>query len=161
MFPPSLALCEHGRIAFRHHTKHHYTSSQKRVIDGQVKMYKSQIDFIICTDSSKSFLQNARFYSGTLTTKLFGGILVSLRPSVCSSICPYYWKINCIIGRSILVLEDQLYYWKINYDARRSEDHGIIRSSAVLKTINRIRWKLPIKENKCKKMTTLSGVNRC
>ena len=24
----------------------------------------------------------------------------------------YYWKISCIIGRQIVVLEDQLYYWK-------------------------------------------------
>ena len=24
----------------------------------------------------------------------------------------YYWKISCIIGRPIVVLEDQLYYWK-------------------------------------------------
>ena len=24
----------------------------------------------------------------------------------------YYWKISCIIGRPIVVLEDRLYYWK-------------------------------------------------
>ena len=24
----------------------------------------------------------------------------------------YYWKISCIIGRPIVILEDQLYYWK-------------------------------------------------
>ena len=40
------------------------------------------------------------------------------------------------------MLEDE---WKIK---------GIIRKSAVLKTINWIRWKLPIKENNYKKMTT-------
>ena len=51
-------------------------------------------------------------------------------------------EIDCIIGRSIAMLEDE---WKIK---------GIIRKSAVLKTINWIRWKLPIKENNYKKMTT-------
>ena len=61
-----------------------------------------------------------------------GGILDSPCPSVR----------DCIIGRSIAMLEDE---WTIN---------GIIRRSAVLKTINWMRWKLPIKENNCKKMTT-------
>ena len=69
----------------------------------------------------------------------------------------YYRKISCIIGRPIVVLEDQLYYWKSTF-IRRSiamlEDEwkikGIFRKSAVLKTINWIRWKLPIKENNCK-----------
>ena len=51
-------------------------------------------------------------------------------------------EIDCIIGRSIAMLEDE---WKIK---------GIIRKSAVLKTINWIRWKQPIKENNCKMMTT-------
>ena len=51
-------------------------------------------------------------------------------------------EIDCIIGRSIAMLEDD---WKIK---------GIIRKSAALKTINWIRWKEPIKENNCKKMTT-------
>ena len=32
----------------------------------------------------------------------------------------YYWKINCIIGRSIVVLEDCLYNWQIDCDAARS-----------------------------------------
>ena len=40
------------------------------------------------------------------------------------------------------MLEDE---WKIK---------GIIRKSAVMMTINWIRWKLPIKENNSKKMTT-------
>ena len=26
----------------------------------------------------------------------------------------YYWKINCIIGRSTVLMEDQLYHLKIN-----------------------------------------------
>ena len=50
-----------------------------------------------------------------------------------------------IIGRSTVLLEDQLCCWKIN---------GILRRLAVLKTIYWNRWKLPIKENNCKKMTT-------
>ena len=73
----------------------------------------------------------------------------------------YYWKINCIIGRPIVVLEDRLYYWKIDCIIGRSivmlEDQWKIdgiRRWAVLKTINWIRWKLPIKESNCKKMTT-------
>ena len=37
------------------------------------------------------------------------------------------------------------------------EISGIFRRSAVLKTINRNRWKLPIKENNCKKMTAYVG----
>ena len=45
-----------------------------------------------------------------------GDILVSL----CPSVCPYYWKINCIIRRSIDRLEDQLYYSKINRVVERS-----------------------------------------
>ena len=61
------------------------------------------------------------------------------------------WKTNCCVGRSTIIpkstvlMEDQLRCWKIN---------GIIRRSAVLKTMNQIRWRLLIKENNCKKMTT-------
>ena len=79
-----------------------------------------------------------------LYPQLILGILVSPCPS------KYHWKINCV-GRSTVLLEDKLYYWKINCDVGRS---GIFSEDAVMKTINRNRWKLPIKENNCKKMTT-------
>ena len=32
----------------------------------------------------------------------------------------YYWKINYIIGRPIVALEDRLYYWKIDCIIGRS-----------------------------------------
>ena len=86
--------------------------------------------------------------------------------SFCASqeVLPYYYN-----GTSTVLLEDQLYHWKTNCCVGRStvlleidciigrfiampEDEwkikGTIRKSAVLKTINWIRWKLPIKENK-------------
>ena len=68
--------------------------------------------------------------------------------------------IDCIIGRSAVLLEDQLLCWKIDYIIGRStvllEDQlrrSAVLLEAVLKTINRNRWKLLIKENNCKKMT--------
>ena len=32
----------------------------------------------------------------------------------------YHWKMNCCVERSSVLLEDQLYYWKINCDVGRS-----------------------------------------
>ena len=62
----------------------------------------------------------------------------------------YHTKINHCVGRWTVLLEDKLYHWKINCDVGRS---GVFSENAVMKTINRNRWKLPIKENNCKKMT--------
>ena len=77
------------------------------------------------------------------------GGYIGFTPSISPSI-KQHWKINCCVGRSTVLLEDKLYYWKINCDVGRS---GIFSEDAVM-TINRNRWKLPIKENNCKKMTT-------
>ena len=72
-------------------------------------------------------------------------VCLSVRPSVrlktncCVGRSTVLLEIDCIIGRSIAMLEDE---WKMK---------GIIRKSAVLKTINWIRWKLPIKENNARR----------
>ena len=65
----------------------------------------------------------------------------SVHLSVLLSVCPSEDKLYYV-----LTIEDQL-GWKIS---------GIFRSSAVLKTINLTRWKLPLKENNCKKRTTMA-----
>ena len=57
-----------ANTAFKHPVKHRYTWSQQRTTDGKTKKYKSQIDFVICTQNTKSTLQNARSYGGTMTT---------------------------------------------------------------------------------------------
>ena len=59
-------------------------------------------------------------------TRLLGGILVWLCPSVCPS--------NCCVGRSTVLLENQLYSWKIKCDAGRS----MVLLEDQLKTINKI-----------------------
>ena len=51
-----------------HPTNHRYTWSQKRIVNNVVKTIRSQIDFILCTNSTKHFLQNSRAYSNTLTS---------------------------------------------------------------------------------------------
>ena len=81
------------------------------------------------------------YYNGT-STVLLEDQLYHRKTNCCVGGSTVLLEIDCIIGRSIAMLEDE---WKIK---------GIIRKSAVLKTINWIRWKLPIKENNCKKMTT-------
>ena len=81
------------------------------------------------------------YYNGT-STVLLEDQLYHRKTNCCVGRSTVLLEIDCIIGRSIAMLEDE---WKIK---------GIVRKSAVLKTINWIRWKLPIKENNCKKMTT-------
>ena len=54
--------------AFMHKKNRRYTWLQKRVINDKVKTYRSQIDFILCSESSKHFLQNSRSYTNTLTS---------------------------------------------------------------------------------------------
>ena len=89
--------------------------------------------------ASQEVLPN--YYNGT-STVLLEDQLYHRKTNCCVGRSTVLFEIDCIIGRSIAMLEDE---WKIK---------GIIRKSAVLKTINWIRWKLPIKENNCKKMTT-------
>ena len=57
-----------ANTAFKHPVKHRYTWSQQRATDGKTKRYKSQIYFVICTQNTKSTLENARSYGGTMTT---------------------------------------------------------------------------------------------
>ena len=73
------------------------------------------------------------YYNGT-STVLLEDQLYHRKTNCCVGRSTVLLEIDCIIGRSIVMLEDE---WKIK---------GIIRKSAVLKTINWIRWKLPIKK---------------
>ena len=57
-----------ANTAFKHPVKHRYTWTRQRTTDGITKKYKSQIDFVICTQNTKSTIQNARSYGGTMTT---------------------------------------------------------------------------------------------
>ena len=57
-----------ANTALKHPVKHRYTWFQQRTTDGKTKKYKSQIHFVICTQNTKSTLQNARSYGGTMTT---------------------------------------------------------------------------------------------
>ena len=57
-----------ANTAFKHAVKHRYTWNRQRTTDGITKKYKSQIDFLICTQNTKSTIQNARSYGGTMTT---------------------------------------------------------------------------------------------
>ena len=68
---------------------------------------------------------------------------LSVHPSVCPSVCPSACPNYCN-GRSTVLLEDQLYYWKISYFFLKIT--SIIGKSTVLKT-NRNRLKPLIKEN--------------
>ena len=59
---------------------------------------------------------------------------------------PYYWKISCVVGRSVvlledqILLEDQLYYWKINHVVGRMD--CIIGRSTVLLEDQLYCWKI-------------------
>ena len=75
------------------------------------------------------------YYNGT-STVLLEDQLYHRKTNCCIGRSTVLLETDCMIGRSIAMLEDE---WKIK---------GIIRKSAVLKTINWIRWKLLIKEKK-------------
>ena len=98
------------------------------MVVGSCSFYASQEDLPYC-------------YNGT-STVLLEDQLYHRKTNCCIGRSTVLLEMDCIIGRSIAMLEDE---WQIK---------GIIRKSAVLKTINWIRWKLLIKENNCKKMTT-------